>query len=119
MSRQAIILIYKSTCTRCKTARTYLRNLGARYEGRNILRSPLSQNEIRRLVGRDKVDRYFNKRNPRYRKSRIRALRPSKRESIRLLARDLDLLRRPILIRGVRKVVGFDPGEFRKLVHAR
>lgn len=81
---------------------------GARLVERDLGRDPLTEAEIRDLVdGRDPRE-FLNTRNELYRKKKMAENPPSPYEAIRLMAANPNLIRRPIVVRGSSRVLGFD-----------
>lgn len=81
---------------------------GAVLAERDLGRDPLSEEELLRLFGdRDPRD-FLNPRNELYRRLRMKDAPPSPEETIRLMAKEPNLIRRPIVARGAERVVGYD-----------
>ena len=71
---------------------------------------------MRRLFrGRDPRD-FLNSRNELYRKMRMKENPPSPEETIRLMAKEPNLIRRPIVVRGARCVAGYDEKAYADLL---
>lgn len=74
------------------------------------------ETELDELIG-DRDDKEFlNPRNELYRPRNMKDRPPSRAEAIRLMAREPNLIRRPVATRGAQIVVGFDEEAYRKLV---
>ena len=83
---------------------------------RDLGRDPLSEDELRSLFrGRDPRD-FLNARNELYRKMGMKANPPTPEETIRLMAKEPNLIRRPILVRGARYVAGYDEKAYADLL---
>ena len=75
---------------------------------RDLGRDPLSEAELEELFrGRDPRD-FLNPRNETYRRMSMKAKPPSPRAAIRLMAKEPNLIRRPLTIKGAAFVAGFD-----------
>jgi arsenate reductase-like glutaredoxin family protein len=75
---------------------------------RDLGRNPLSEEELKALfAGRDPRD-FLNPRNEQYRERNMKEKPPSAAEAIRLMAKNPNLIRRPLVVRGRRMVAGFD-----------
>ena len=75
---------------------------------RDLGRNPLSEDELKVLfAGRDPRD-FLNPRNEQYREMNMKEKPPSKADAIRLMAKNPNLIRRPLVVRGRRMVAGFD-----------
>ena len=57
---------------------------------------------------------FLNTRNELYRERNMKESPPSRGEAIALMAKNPNLIKRPILIKGKRILLGFNPDEMRK-----
>jgi arsenate reductase len=81
---------------------------GALLVERDLGKEPLSEDELKDLFdGRDPRE-FLNTRNELYREMKMAENPPSPAETIRLMAKNPNLIRRPIVIGGRETVVGFD-----------
>lgn len=81
---------------------------GALLEERDLGRQPLSETELEELFrGRDPRE-FLNPRNELYRRLEMKAKPPSPKETIRLMAEEPNLIRRPLVARGRRRIAGYD-----------
>ena len=75
----------------------------------------LTAEQLDALMGsRDHLD-FLNPRNELYRQRRMKEHPPTRDEALKLMAMEPNLIRRPIVIRGGRMVLGFDEEGLRKL----
>ena len=88
---------------------------GAELELRDIGKDRLSFEELDQLIGERDYRKFLNSRNELYRQKNMGEQPPSRAEALRLMASEPNLIRRPVVIRGGRIVLGFDPGELEKL----
>ena len=86
------------------------------FEERDYGKNPFTEKELRELIGDDPIESFLNTRTPLYRESNMKQKPPSKDEAIRLMLKDPNLLKRPVLIKGKRKLAGFNEGEVKKLL---
>ena len=70
----------------------------------------LSEADLDALIGSRDYREFLNTRNELYRERKMKDRPPSRAEAIRLMAKNPNLIRRPILKKGNRLVLGFDPG---------
>lgn len=110
------VFYYKSTCTSCRTARSFLQSLSVPFEERDMSRRPLSAAEIDALIGSRDVAPFLNPRNELYRERKMKAQPPSRHEAVSLMAENPNLIRRPLLLSGDEIVYGFDPDAYRRLL---
>ena len=81
---------------------------GAVLNERDLGRDPLSVAELEALFrGHDPRD-YLNPRNELYRRMKMKEKPPGRADTLRLMAREPNLIRRPLVIRGAKRVAGYD-----------
>ena len=88
----------------------------AELEERDLGKQPLTAEELDALIGtRSHLD-YLNSKNELYRTRKMKDHPPSRAEAIRLMAKEPNLIRRPILRRDKEWVFGFDSEKFAALL---
>ena len=75
----------------------------------------LSEAELDKLIGERDYKKFLNSRNELFRKKKMKEHPPSRAEAIKLMAKEPNLIRRPLLVRGGQIVFGFDEEVYRKL----
>ena len=90
--------------------------LGAELESRDLDKERLSETELDELIGSRDYKEFLNTRNDLYRTRKMKEHPPSRLEAIKLIAKEPNLIRRPVVMRGSQIVLGFDENAFRKLV---
>lgn len=75
----------------------------------------LSEAELDRLIGERDYLQFLNPRNDLYRAKNMKENPPSRAEAIKLMAREPNLIRRPVVIRGGQIVLGYDEEALKKL----
>ena len=93
--------------------------LGAELESRDLDKERLSAAELDKLIGAREYTQFLNTRNELYRKRKMKEKPPSRAEAIQLMAREPNLIRRPVVIRGGQMVLGFDEEALKKLPIAK
>ena len=83
---------------------------------RDIGLQPLSEMELDDLIGSRDYKQFLNTRNELYRERGMKENPPSRAEAIKLMASHPNLIRRPILIRGNRMVIGWDEEQAKGLL---
>ncbi len=83
---------------------------------RDLGKDPLSEAELRTLIGDADIQGFLNTRTALYRERNMRANAPTKPEAIRLMVQDPNLIKRPIVVRGQTKVIGYDAEKLRALL---
>jgi len=92
-----------------------LLELGAEMDTRDIGADRLTEQELDALIGERDYRLFLNKRNELYRERKMKEKPPARAEAIRLMAREPNLIRRPVVIAGARIVLGFDERALREL----
>ena len=100
--------LYKSTCASCRKAQAKLRRKGVLIDFRDLVKHRLTAAEIEKLIGRRDHRNFLNSRNPLYRRKKMKEKPPSRAKAIQMMAKDPNLIRRPVIVAGGRVVVGFD-----------
>jgi len=75
---------------------------------RDITKDRLSAAELQTLIGRHDHEDFLNPRSEVFRKKKMMEKPPSRREAISLMAKNPDLIRRPVIVAGGRVVIGYD-----------
>ena len=91
---------------------------GADLDARDLDKDPLNEAELRLLIGERDYRQFLNPRNELYRAKNLGENPPSREEAIRLLARNPNLIRRPVLLHGRQIVLGFDEQAYKKLLNS-
>jgi arsenate reductase len=107
--------LQKSTCTTCRKAKKFMERRGFQLYFRDLAKEKLSVNELEKLIGRRDHTEFLNTRNELYRENEMKENPPSRREAIRMMAKEPNLIRRPVIVAGGRVVVGFDAKGIAKL----
>lgn len=90
--------------------------LGAELESRDLDKERLSEAELDELIGRRDYKDFLNPRNELYRARKMKENPPSRAEAIKMMAKEPNLIRRPVVMRGSQIQLGFDEEQFKKLV---
>jgi arsenate reductase len=93
-----------------------LLELGAELESRDLDKQPLSEKELNELIGKRDYQLFLNPRNELYRQRRMAEKMPSREEAIRLMSKNPNLIKRPVVVRGLQVVLGFDVTAYMKLL---
>jgi len=90
--------------------------MGAEIESRDLDKQRLTEAELEELIGNRDYKEFLNARNELYRTRKMKEHPPSRPEAIQLMAKEPNLIRRPVVIRGAQIVLGFDEEAYRKLM---
>ena len=85
------------------------------FDSRDLDKERLTEDELDELIGERDYQEFLNTRNELYRNRNLKEHPPSRAEAIKLMAKEPNLIRRPLLIRGSRIIFGFDEAAYRKL----
>jgi len=72
--------------------------------------------ELRDLIGEGPIENFLNTRTPLYRERNMKQKPPTIEEAIKLMLKDPNLLKRPVIIRGKKKLTGFNEAELKQLL---
>jgi Spx/MgsR family transcriptional regulator len=86
------------------------------FEEREYGKNPFSEQELREIISDGPIEDFLNTRTPLYRERKMKQKPPSKDEAIRLMLKDPNLLRRPVIIKGKKRLTGFNEAEVKKLL---
>lgn len=86
------------------------------FEEREYGKNPFTEKELRDLIGDEPVANILNSRNELYRVRNMKQKPPSKEEAIKLILKEPNLLRRPVIVKGKKKILGFNESEVAKIL---
>jgi arsenate reductase len=86
------------------------------FEEREYGKNPFSESELRDIIGDNPIEKFLNSRTPLYRQKNMKQKPPTKDEAIKLMLKDPNLLKRPVIIKGKKKLTGFDEAEVKELL---
>jgi arsenate reductase-like glutaredoxin family protein len=75
----------------------------------------LSSTELEKLIGKRDYTDFQNTRNETFRRKKMKDNPPTRREAIRMMSKEPNLIRRPVIVAGGRVVVGFDENGMARL----
>jgi len=89
---------------------------GAVLEERDLGKKPLSESELRELFGARDPRTFLNPRNETYRRLDMKNHPPDPDTTIKMMAREPNLIRRPLVVRGGTLLAGFDEEALKRLL---
>jgi arsenate reductase (glutaredoxin) len=92
-----------------------LLELGIEFTSRDLDKARLSESELEQLIGKRDYKDFLNTRNGLYRARNMAEHPPSRAEALKMMAKEPNLIRRPVLVNGARIIIGFDEAAYRKL----
>ena len=90
--------------------------LGAELESRDLDTKPLSEKELNDLIGTRDYKLFLNPRNELYRERNMAEKSPTREAAIRLMSKNPNLIKRPVVVRGDQIVLGLDVTAYMKLL---
>ena len=82
---------------------------------RDLDKERLTADELEKLIGDRDHREFLNTRNELYRRKNMKENPPARSEAIRMMAKEPNLIRRPVILAGGRVVLGFDEEAIVKL----
>ena len=90
--------------------------LGVELDERDYAKEPLSTSELKALfAGRDPRD-FLNPKSPAFKAMRLKDRKLTAAEALALMAREPNLIKRPLVVAGGEVVAGFDRDRLRALL---
>jgi len=89
--------------------------MGAELESRDLDKERLTEAELDELIGSRDYKEFLNTRNELYRMRKMKEHPPTRAEAIKLMAKEPNLIRRPIVLQGSQMILGFDEDAYKKL----
>lgn len=86
------------------------------FEERDYGKNPFTQTELREIIGDAPIGKFLNTRTPLFRERNMKQKPPTKDEAIKLLLKDANLLKRPVIIKGTKRLTGFNEAEIKALL---
>jgi arsenate reductase (glutaredoxin) len=107
--------LHKPSCTTCRKARNFMEKRGFQLYFRDLTKHRLSAAELEKLIGSRDHTAFLNPRNELYRRKKMKTNPPPRKEAIRMMAKEPNLIRRPVVLCGGRVVLGFDENGLKRL----
>jgi arsenate reductase (glutaredoxin) len=114
-SGKKVLFLHKPTCTTCRKVRRFMERRGFQLNFRDLAKNRLSSTELEKLIGKRDYTNFLNSRNETFRRKKMKESPPPRKEAIRMMTKEPNLIRRPVLVAGKRVVVGFDEDGVAKL----
>ena len=90
--------------------------MGAELESRDLDKERLTEAELDELIGERDHREFLNTRNELCRTRKMKEHPPSRAEAIKLMAKEPNLIRRPVVLQGSQMILGLDEESYRKLL---
>ena len=112
MPKESIQFYYKPTWTTCRKARSFLQEKKIHVQERDYVKEPFAEKELQELIGDRDVKIFLNTRNELVQKLGWKNNPPTKSQFIQQALQEPNVIKRPILKKGDKLVLGFDEEEF-------
>src|SRR5262249_23548108 len=112
------VFYQKPTCTTCRKAKAMLQDLGIEFASRDLDKQRMTESELDALIGQRDYKGFLNTRNELYRSQNMSERPPTRQQALKLMAKEPNLIRRPLLVSGSQIIIGFDEEAYRKLSKA-
>lgn len=103
-----IIMYAKKSCTNCKKAIAFLDKKGVEYQVKDIVHEPPPRSLLEKVIRAENIYASLNQRSTTYRDNQLGKRRTTKNEAIRLMLKDPNLIKRPLIIKDNRAYQGFE-----------
>lgn len=107
-AKPALKFLEKPSCATCQKARRFLQKRGHKLNYRDITKDPLNASELEKLIGPRDHEDFLRPNSPLFQKLNLKDNPPGRQQAIRLMAKDPELIRRPVVVAGGRVVIGYD-----------
>ena len=88
------------------------------FEEREYGKNPFTEKELREIIGDGPIEPFLSTRTPLYKEKNLKQKPPSKDEAIKLMLKDPNLLKRPVIIKGTKKLTGFNEAQVNELLRS-
>ena len=88
------------------------------FEEREYGKTPFTEKELREIIGDSPIEPFLSTRTPLYKERNMKQKPPSKDEAIKLMLKDPNLLKRPVIIKGKQKLTGFNEADVKQFLQA-
>jgi regulatory protein spx len=105
---KTVQFLHKPACATCRKARRFMEKRGYHLNFRDLIKNRLSAAELEKLIGKHDHEDFLNTRSGLFHKKKMKGHPPSRREAIGLMAKNPELIRRPVIVAGGRVVIGYD-----------
>lgn len=103
------ITIYaKKSCSQCKKAMAFLDKKGVAYQLKDIVHEPPPRSLLEKVIRAENIYASLNQKSITYRENSLGKRRTTKNEAIRLMLKDPNLIKRPLIIKDNKAYQGFE-----------
>jgi arsenate reductase len=103
-----ILLYAKKSCNQCKKAIAFLNKKGVRYQLKDIVHDPPPRSLLEKVIRAENIYASLNQKSTTYKDNQLGKRRTTKNEAIRLMLKDPNLIKRPLIIKDNKAYQGFE-----------
>ncbi len=103
-----ITMYAKKSCSQCKKAIAFLDKKGVSYQLKDIVHEPPPRSLLEKVIRAENIYASLNQKSTTYRENSLGKRRTTKNEAIRLMLKDPNLIKRPLIIKDNKAYQGFD-----------
>ncbi len=103
-----IVVYAKKSCAQCKRAIGFLNKRGVNYQLKDIVHEPPPRSLLEKVIKAENIYASLNQKSTTYRENGLGKRRTTKNEAIRLMLKDPNLIKRPLIIRDNKAYQGFE-----------
>lgn len=103
-----VVVYAKKSCQQCKRALSFLDKKGVTYQLKDIVHEPPPRSLLEKVIRAENIYASLNQRSTTYKDNHLGKRRTTKNEAIRLMLKDPNLIKRPLIIKDNRAYQGFD-----------
>lgn len=103
-----VVIYAKKSCQQCKKAIAFLDKKGVEYQLKDIVHEPPPRSLLEKVIKAENIYASLNQRSTTYRENSLGKRRTTKNEAIRLMLKDPNLIRRPLIIKDNKAYQGFE-----------
>lgn len=103
-----IVVYVKKSCSQCKKALGFLKRRGVQYQLKDIVHEPPPRSLLEKVIKAENIYASLNQRSTTYKDHGLGKRRTTKNEAIRLMLKDPNLIKRPLIIRDNKAYQGFE-----------
>jgi Spx/MgsR family transcriptional regulator len=115
LAKAKIKFLQKPSCTTCRKAKAFLEKRNVELELRDLGRNRMSAEELDELIGKRDHLMFLNTRTELYRTRKMKENPPSREETLKLMAGEPNLIRRPVVLRGADIALGYDEEALKRI----
>jgi len=103
-----VVVYAKKSCQQCKKAIALLDKKGINYQLKDIVHEPPPRSLLEKVIKAENIYASLNQRSTTYRSNSLGKRRTTKNEAIRLMLKDPNLIKRPLIIKANKAYQGFE-----------